>query len=252
LRSAVALVPYHEELIEQYRRLVKRDADIRSIVLILTCRKYSDRSVALATQFDACGIPYVIVTGSDTEAIQHPRAVQVDARDNYESLPRKTCAAFRWIYETVGTNVGVLKIDDDQTIVDPVRLRMTMEELHRTNAYSGVPVSGVTHDRNWHWNKCEDPQLNRRSYGRPFLRQWAMGGAYYLGPGPLEKVVLALIRFPGLFEGEYYEDKLVGDVLAQEGVDLAPLQGYEAFGLRILDFHRFNVQATQAASGIPR
>jgi len=137
-----------------------------------------------------------------------------------------------------------MKIDDDQTLLEPQRLRCAMEEFHRVDAYAGVPVSGVTHDRNWHWSKCDDPQLNRRSYGRPFTRQWAMGGAYYLGPGPLESVVLSLMRFPGLFEGEYYEDKLVGDVLALEHTDLNPVQGYEAFGLRIAESHRFNVQGT--------
>jgi hypothetical protein len=46
------------------------------------------------------------------------------------------------------------------------------------------------------------------------------GGAYYLGPTPLEKIVIALTRYPGLFEGEYYEDKLIGDVLMFEGVEL--------------------------------
>jgi hypothetical protein len=114
-----------------------------------------------------------------------------------------------------------------------------MQQLHGSDAYAGVPVSGVTHDRNWHWNKCEDQELNRRSYGRPFIRQWAMGGAYYLGPGPLAKVVLALLKYPGLFDGEYYEDKLVGDILAGEGSALTRILGYEDFGLQLTEEHRF-------------
>jgi len=240
LRAAIALVPYHVELVERYKRLVKKDSTVTNLVLIITCSKYAEKALALARQLEASGIRYLIVTGSDTNAIEHPRALQVDARDNYESLPRKIGAALRYVYEGVGTNVGVLKVDDDQTLFDPARLKSIMDELYRADAYAGVPVSGETHDRNWHWDKCEDSVLNRRSYGRPYVRRWAMGGAYYLGPGPVERVVLALTRFPGLFEGEYYEDKLVGDTLAAEGLDLTAVPGYESFGLRLKEFHRFN------------
>jgi len=43
--------------------------------------------------------------------------------------------------------------------------------------------------------------------------------------------VLALTRFPGLFDGEYYEDKLVGDVLVFEGVEPKFINNYDDFGL---------------------
>jgi hypothetical protein len=92
-------------------------------------------------------------------------------------------------------------------------------------------VDGLQLDRCAHWGKCRDLALNRRVYGRPALRPWASGNAYYLGAGPLEKVVLALMRFPGLFEGEYYEDKLVGDVLVFEGVQLTPLATCAEIGI---------------------
>ncbi|TLS71171.1 hypothetical protein FE236_13685, partial [Mariprofundus erugo] len=114
------------------------------------------------------------------------------------------------------------------------------ERLFREDAYAGIPVSGVTHDRNWHWNKCQDKALNSVSYGRRFLRPWAMGGAYYLAPGPLSKLVISQLRFPGLMDSEYFEDKLVGDTLVCENVDLVTLNAYEDFGLTLTEQHRFN------------
>jgi hypothetical protein len=172
--------------------------------------------------------------------IAHQRAIQVDSADNYESLPRKAAAAYTWVYENLGSNIGVLKVDDDQTLVDAARFRTRLKELHTRDAYAGVPVSGVTHDRNWHWNKCQDPVLNVRTYGRPFFRAWAMGGAYYLGPGPLEKVVLFLARFPGILEGEYYEDKVIGDILYFEGTPLESFSSYQHLGMVLREEHRFN------------
>ena len=130
-------------------------------------------------------------------------------------------------------------MDDDQNLVDPGKLTNIIDELRRLDVYAGVPEADLTHDRNWHWNKCEDPIINTRTYGRPVLRPWARGGAYYLGPGPLRKIVLFLTRFPGMFEGEYYEDKLVGDLLAFENVELKALDTYGDFGLRLTEQHRF-------------
>jgi hypothetical protein len=241
LRKAIAQFPYHDDILSEYRRLVQRDASTQDLALIISCKKYEAKAIQLAGQFDAAHIEYVIVTGNDTAPIENTRALQVGVPDSYEHLPKKVLAAFTWIFENLGTNVGVLKVDDDQALFDGNKLTETMIRLHGLDAYAGVPVSGVTHDRNWHWGKCSDAVLNTRTYGRPFWRQWAKGGAYYLGPGPLEKLVIAMVRFPGLFEGEYYEDKLVGDVLMFEQVELKQLPGYEEFGLSLTDEHRFNV-----------
>lgn len=239
-RRAVALNPYNEDLIREYRDLVANASTIKNLALIISCKKYEQKALSLQRQYEEAGIESLIISGHDTEAINHPRAVQVSAPDNYEGLPRKTVAACTWVYENVGRNVGILKVDDDQTLFDPVRARQLLDQLHTLNVYAGVPVSGTTHDRNWHWNKCQDKALNTISYGKPFWRHWAMGGAYYLGPGPLEKLVMTMMRFPGLFDGEYYEDKLVGDALMVEQVPLKELAGYEDFGLSLTAQHRFN------------
>jgi len=239
LKAAIALAPYRENLQQLYKGLVAKTPAKASLALIISCRRYQDNALRLAQQFDAAQFPYLIVTGSDTAPIEHPRAIQVNAPDNYESLPRKVTAALQWVYENVDSQVGILKVDDDQTLVDPERLKDAVYLLKKEDVYAGFPVTSLSHDRCWHWNKCEDPVLNRRAYGKPFHRPWARGGAYYLGSGPLEKFVMATIRFPGLLEGEYYEDKLVGDVMALEGVPLGQLESERDFGLSLDHQHRF-------------
>lgn len=241
LKAAIVLAPYNNDLLNDYKNLfAAKVSPYRNVMLLISCKKYEQKALQLARQFDAANVDYLIISGNDTAPIVHERALQVDAPDNYESLPHKVVAACTWVVENLGSNVGVLKVDDDQYLFDSNRLVTVVEQLHRQDAYAGVPVSGVTHDRNWHWNKCQNKALNSVSYGRPFLRQWAMGGAYYLAPGPLNKLVVALMRFPGLLESEYYEDKLVGDTLIFENVDLVPLSAYEDFGLTLTEQHRFN------------
>jgi hypothetical protein len=239
LKAAIALAPYRDDLLAVYRQMITKTPANTSLALIISCKRYEESALRLASQFDAAQFPYLIVTGKDTAPIEHPRAVQVAAPDSYEGLPHKVTAAFQWVYENVGAQVGILKVDDDQTLVDPRKLFETVHRLKREDVYAGFPVTSLTHDRCWHWNKCQDPELNRISYGKPFVRPWARGGAYYLGAGPLEKFVFATMRFPGLLAGEYYEDKLVGDVLGFDNVPLVQLQSEADFGLSMEEVHRF-------------
>ncbi|WP_176573623.1 hypothetical protein [Herbaspirillum chlorophenolicum] len=231
LKSAIATMPYNSEIVEDYRQLVKKEAGIHSLVLIITSKINEAKAFRLAAQFDQADIDYMIVSGADTPSIAHARALQVDVSDRYESNPQKVAAAFTWVYENIGANVGVLKVDDDMVLQDGAKLRASLERLAHEGGYAGVPSGGSEHDRCWHWGLCLSQDLNKRVYGRPVLRPWAAGGAYYLGARALEKLILSLMRFPGLFEGEYYEDKLIGDVLVFEGEQLNDVGGYAAFGL---------------------
>lgn len=232
LKSAIALVPYNDQLIKEYVSLCNRDTDISFLALIVTCKKNEEKALELARHFDASQIEYAIITGSDTAPIHHPRAVQVDVPDNYEALGRKVVAGCAWVYENLSPQIGVLKVSDNMLVENPVLLLKTLQQWKQDNAYAGVPAHmGGEHDRCRHWGKCEDNTLNSTPYSRPYYRSWAIGDAYFLAPGPLEKLVLSLTRFPAQFDGEYFEDKLVGDVLMFEGVSLHALQDYVDIGM---------------------
>jgi len=232
LRKAIALTPYADELVREYVRLCRKESAIQTLALIVTCKKNEAKALELARHFDASQIEYAIITGSDTAAIVHPRAVQVDTPDNYESLGRKVAAGCCWVYEHLSPQIGVLKVSDDMLVENPATLARALAHLKQQNVYAGIPATmGIEHDRCRHWGKCEDEELNHRTYSRPYYRAWADGNAYFLAPGPLEKLVLSLIRFPAQFDGEYYEDKLVGDVLMFEGVSLNGFEDYAEIGM---------------------
>lgn len=232
LKSAIGLVPYNDQLVREYVSLCKKDSDIGFLALIVTCKENEEKALELARHFDASQIEYVIVTGSDTVPIHHPRAVQVAVPDNYESLGRKVVAGCTWVYENLSPQIGVLKVSDDMLVENPLLLSNALQQLKQANAYAGLPAHmGSEHDRCRHWGKCQDDVLNSRPYSRPYYRAWANGAAYFLAPGPLEKLVLSLIRFPAQFDGEYFEDKLVGDVLMFEEVNLQAFGGYDEIGM---------------------
>lgn len=235
LKAAIATTPYNNELIGDYRKLVEKTAAISNLVVVVTSKAGEARALRLANQFDQADVQYVIISGDDAPSIAHVRAVQVAAPDCHEAVPRKVAAAFSWVRENIGSNVGVLKVNDDVVLEDGRQLAATLRHMATEGGYAGSPVNGLAHDRCLHWGLCLNQELNRRVYGRPVLRPWASGEAYYLGPRALDKVVLALMRFPGLFEGEYYEDKLVGDVLVFEGEDLVKLTGPGDFGLAVAE-----------------
>lgn len=234
LKSAIATMPYNTDIQGDYKALVSKASGIKNLVMIVSSKRTEENAMRLARQFDNANVEYMIVSGSDTASINHVRALQVNAPDSYEGMPRKVMAALTWVYEHIGHNVGVLKVSDEMSLQGADRLRESLNHLLHVDAYVGViDAANIEHDRCRHWGKCQDQSLNRRVYGRPFLRPWADGRAYYVGPGPLEKLVLASIRFPGIFEGEYYEDKLIGDTLVFEGVNLKSITGFDEFGLAV-------------------
>ena len=233
LKAAIAAAPENRDILGDYKNYVGKPAIVEHIVLIVSSKKNEAKAVQLAWSFDKANIQYLIVSGSDTAPIQHIRALQLDVPDNYESRPRKVAAALAWIYENLGSKVGVLKVDDTMSVVNAKRLQDSLKRLGQANTYAGLPVPLNQFDRCAHWGQCQDSAMNHRVYGRPALRAWADGKAYYMGAGPLEKFVLLLTRFPDLLEGEFYEDKLVGDVLMAEGVALTAMAGYAEFGLGI-------------------
>ncbi|WP_050464039.1 ribosome maturation factor RimM [Herbaspirillum autotrophicum] len=231
LKSAIALAPYNVDILDDYKNLVRKSSRLQCIVLIISCKKNEANALRLASQLEQMDIEYLIVSGSDAASIKHVRALQVNTSDSVEAMPQKVVAACTWVHENLGGNVSVLKVADNLLLQEPQKLQEIVTQSARKDVYIGVPVTSFEHDRCLHWEQSENAASERRPYGRPVLGPWADGSAYYLGSGAVEKIVLSFIRFPGLFDGEYYEDKLIGDVLIAEGVTLGGVASYDDFGL---------------------
>jgi predicted O-linked N-acetylglucosamine transferase (SPINDLY family) len=244
-RGRLALEPYNGAALSHYddvRRTLAgsggaTNAQPRALGLLISCRKYFDRALRSAALLDDVvqqvpGFDYRIVVGHDADVPPHPRLLRVEAPDNYESLPAKVRDAFVAVFEQVGDGVAVFKIDDDLTVGDPVAFAGQIGEIIAGgHDYVGVQVGRETHDRRWHWGKCQDKALNARPYAKRFEGTWANGPFYFLSPRALRAFATAVLRFPGEIDGELYEDKFVGDVLRREGIALTPIEpGRLSFG----------------------
>ncbi|GMV60202.1 MAG: hypothetical protein AMXMBFR72_32940 [Betaproteobacteria bacterium] len=226
LRTALSLRPYDASLQTAYEsalRLCREPARPGAIGLIITCEKYFERALRLHAKLSALNaLPLRLVVGRGADVPAHTDLVEVDAPDDYESLPKKVRAAFVHAYERHGC--AVFKIDDDLEITDGTRFVDNVRALIGGAVdYAGFEVGSPDHDRTWHWNKCHDAVLNRTPYGKRFRGTWANGPFYYLSAAALRAFALATLRFPSEIDGELYEDKFVGDTLRAEGVRLAPL-----------------------------
>jgi predicted O-linked N-acetylglucosamine transferase (SPINDLY family) len=226
LRTALSLRPYDASLHTAYESAVKRRREpvpAAAIGLIITCEKYFKRALRLHAKLSALNVlPLRLVVGRGAKVPAHADLLEVDAPDDYESLPKKVRAAFVNAYERHGC--AVFKIDDDLEINDDTRFVDDVRALIGGAVdYAGFEVGSPDHDRTWHWNKCRDAVLNRMPYGKRFRGTWANGPFYYLSASALRAFALATLRFPSEIDGELYEDKFVGDTLRAEGIRLAPL-----------------------------
>lgn len=258
IRAALSLHPYDTTLPARYASSLRRrrgTCRASAIGLIITCEKYFDRALRLHAKLSALdAFPLRLVVGRDARVPAHVDLLEVDAPDDYESLPRKVREVFVHIHERHGG--AVFKIDDDLQITDAVRFCESVRALLGAEVdYAGFEVGCAAHDRAWHWGKCRKAALNRTPYGRRFVGPWANGPFYYLSATALHAFALAVLRFPAEIEGELYEDKFVGDTLRAEGIRLSPL-GTDTVGVAAdnlpsavsLSASRFQDQSERSAS----
>lgn len=146
----------------------------------------------------------------------------LDAPDDYESLPLKTLALLRWVHDHTA-HAYVMKIDDD-CHVDVDRLLDSL--VTRKHHYLGRPLhraEGGTH-RYWHQAKSRSRRGTLSIDKSPEPSSYADGGSgYLLSRFALARLERARRTSAGarLTRSAFMEDKLVGDLLAQEGITVS-------------------------------
>ena len=67
-------------------------------------------------------------------------------------------------------------------------------------------------DRKWHFGKCNNIELNNLEYDGEYIAPYAAGGLGYILS---RKSIEILLKNKDMFynKNEYYEDKIVGDIL---------------------------------------
>lgn len=192
------------------------DALCRVFVAVVSGRAHASRRAAIRATWGGAvpvaGVTWQFFVGDPAAGAAEADDVCVlDCPDRYEDLPKKTFALLAHLAESRSFS-HVLKCDDD-TYVDLARVARLRVD--------GIDYGGERHgrkgvDRWWHALRT-DGLASRRPYDGPWLGPWAGGGAYLLSRQAVD-VVLATGK--EYFDGEFYEDKAVGDALRRRGVPL--------------------------------
>jgi glycosyltransferase involved in cell wall biosynthesis len=197
-----------------------------TLVVIFTCAPYLEtRAPALRAGWlrllEEMGIAHVFVTGGGDGRLEGD-VLRLDAPDDYEGLPQKTLAAIRWVHDQ--TDFGhMLKIDDDCFLNAPEFFRALN---YRRFDYYGRKLSLVPGqmDRRWHQGKSTSHRARSALDKSPEPSSYADGGSgYALSRRAMAEVLAAMDSTEGrlLERLSFMEDKLIGDLLALRGIEVA-------------------------------
>jgi hypothetical protein len=194
-----------------------------TLVVLYSCRAYLESRVGKirATwlkELEALGIPYLIVVGGGDDTV-HGDVLGLDVSDDYEALPAKTLALFRWLYERT-TAQFVIKIDDD-CVMAPREYFSSL--AYRRHHYFGkvIPRQIGSMDRRWHREKSRNLIDRNRLDRTPEPASYCDGGgSYSLSRHAIGRLIAAASTREGkwLANVAMMEDKLVGDLLALNGI----------------------------------
>lgn len=211
---------------ENHAELATGSALFDTLVVVFSCTPYLDTRIPALrkgwlTLLKALDIPYVIVVGAG-DGRREGDIVHLDAADDYEGLPEKTLAAIRWVHDNTDY-AHMLKIDDDCFLNAP----LFFESLsYRKFDYYGRKLTRIVGqmDRAWHQEKSTSSR-GRQEFDRSSEPStYADGGCgYTLSRRAMAAALTAAARPSGqrLMALSFMEDKLLGDLLALEGIRVA-------------------------------
>jgi hypothetical protein len=157
----------------------------KPLIMVMCNHKNHDRPAAIRNTWaqDTNGIvKFFFGKTNDTCRMQYPDEVFLDVPDDYESLPLKVQAAFKWAVDHGYTNS--LKIDDD-TYVVPSRLLTSGFEAHDW-------IGRINHQPDGHY--CSG------------------GSGYWLSKRAMEIVANAKL------DDDWAEDRSIGRILRNAGI----------------------------------
>ncbi|MCG5500806.1 glycosyltransferase family 2 protein [Ectothiorhodospira lacustris] len=207
-----------------------------TLVVIYSCRKYLDSRVQTIREtwvqdLKARGIPYVILVGDGKDTVEGD-VLALNVSDRYEDLPQKTLKLIDWVYEHTDFQY-LYKIDDD-CYLDVARFFENLS--YRKHHYYGRVIrrGEGSMDRAWHQSKSHteharktldkspEPSVYADGGGGWVLSRWAMRGLREARATETGQRLVAI---------SLMEDKLVGDLLALQGISPSD-EEYESYQRR--------------------
>ncbi len=195
------------------------------IVTVFSCEpNLETRIPAMRTGWlsllEGLGIPFVVVVGNGDGQLRGD-VLHLDAPDDYEGLPLKTLATVRWVHDNTRF-AHMVKIDDDCFLNAPLFFQSL---TYRKFDYYGRKLTRVPGqlDRAWHQKKSSSPRGRMALDKSPEPSSYADGGsAYTLSRRAMAAALTAAESEQGrqLIQMSYMEDKLLGDLLALQGIEV--------------------------------
>ena len=144
--------------------------------------------------------------------------------DAYEDLPAKSLALLRWVVEQTDFE-HLLKIDDDCHLA-AARLVETLS--HARSHYRGRALRRGAGDtqRTWHQRRASTLRGRTAIDKSPEPSTYADGAGAYVLSRYAMRAALGAMRSPEgarLAHGAFFEDKLLGDLLALARIEVDPL-----------------------------
>lgn len=217
VRQYICLAPERPQAKRFYASLMKTDTaspQPRLLFLITSCVPYLKTARRVLNDLQARGAEGVIVIGDPSLAVARVDTdgiVHLPVEDGYEALTSKVLEGMAFLRHQHG-QVAIAKLDDDiefSATFDPQKLR----EVAVTQEYVGNILSHLC-DRYWHLGKTRQPVP---VYTRRFRSPFAAGATYLLGSRAVDFIVREWVFYPGEFQGQIYEDRAVGEKLAEGG-----------------------------------
>ncbi|WP_247744772.1 glycosyltransferase [Shimia sp. R11_0] len=196
-----------------------------TIVTVFSCKPYLDTRIPALragwlSLLEALGVPYVIMVG-DGDGSQVGDVVHLDAPDDYEGLPQKTLATIRWVHDNTDFT-HMLKIDDDCFMNAPLFFHSLS---YRKFDYFGRRLTRSIGqlDRVWHQAKSASARGKMDLDKSPEPSSYADGGSGYTLSRTAMAAALDAAASPEgqqLIQVSFMEDKMLGDLLAQRGIEV--------------------------------
>lgn len=209
-------------------------------VMVYSCQAYKDSRHKVVKDtwikdLDAFDIAWKIVVGGVESSAYRDEYMELNVEDTYEALPLKSLEMFSFASANSSYQY-FYKIDDDCVLN---AIAMFGDPSYLDHSYYGRvvtrPLGGV--DRSWHHKKSTSTLAKSSLDLSPENSSYCDGSTGYILDRKAAKAIsVSYIDpfFAPLIYSSYFEDKLIGDVLAKKGF-AAVEKGYNCVIRRKID-----------------
>jgi Zn-finger nucleic acid-binding protein len=177
------------------------------IVYLIVVKQNTERFKLLLEYLDNFNYNYYILIGDDEynkNTVMNNYLI-VNVKDIYENLPKKVYEGIKYIYYNTDYT-HIYKVDDDF-------FKYNLNENIYEDYYGNYIVTKLTN--NYHFGKCNNPELNTKHYTGKFYYKYAAGGYGYIIS---RKAMFFIINNKNYIYNEIYEDKAIGDILYNNNI----------------------------------